>query len=156
MKALTVYQGSDGELTKQYYTELEKRGPMGIVAVNLFRAQKCSSRAKVYRGGIRGQGSYKSMAYDRKQWSMNNLVKALGEHSESLGIAYGWKEDPATTAFEWVLYVDLPTGQVSFHSPTRGTGPDYSGDWDGQKLSADRIVQFCDRVFAMGEVGAVS
>ena len=32
----------------------------------------------------------------------------------------------------WVLYLDLPTGQVSFHAPARGPGPDYPGEWDGQ------------------------
>ena len=67
MTAAEVYQGSDGELTRRYYTELENRvGILGLVAVNLFRAQNCSSRAKVYRGGVRGRGSYKSMAYEKK------------------------------------------------------------------------------------------
>lgn len=69
MNAADVYAGSDGELTKRYYSELETKGPIGLVAMNLFRAQKCSARAKVYRGGVRGRGSYKSMAYERKSWS---------------------------------------------------------------------------------------
>ena len=30
-----------------------------------------------------------------------------------------------------ILYIDLPTGQVSFHSPNRGEGPEYEGGWDG-------------------------
>lgn len=151
MKAFEVYLGSDGELTRRYYAELEKRGPIGIVALNLFRAQKCSARAKVYRGGIRGRGSYKGMAYDRKSWSMSNLCQALGEHGDSLGIAWGWREDSGVLFGErasWVLYVDLPNGQVSFHSPTRGSGPDYPHEWDQSKLSAERIVAFCDAVYS--------
>lgn len=147
MKALEVYTKSDGDLTRRYYAELEKRGPLGIVAVNLFRAHKCSARAKVYRGGIRGKGSYRSMAYDRKNWSMQNLVGVLSQYGELLNIPYGWKRDPNMPGFEWVLYVDLPEGQVSFHSPTRGTGPDYAGEWDGQHASAERIIRFCDSIF---------
>lgn len=46
-----------------------------------------------------------------------------------------------------VLYVEIPTGQVSFHSPTRGNGPDYEGDWDGaQGVSGDRIVAAIDHL----------
>jgi hypothetical protein len=147
VKAIEVYAGSDGKVTTRYYEELQSRGPIGIIALNLFRAQKCSARAKVYRGGIRGQGSFKSMAYDRKNWSMSNLCAVLKEHGEALGINWGWKEDPAQEFHSWVLYVDLPVGQCSFHSATKGTGPDYQGDWDGQHLSAERILSFCDQVF---------
>ncbi len=148
MKAIEVYSGSDGELTMRYYAELLRRGPLGVIAVNLFRAQKCSSRAKVYRGGIRGKGRYKDMAYDRKEWSMQNLCKVLGEHGAALGIRYGWKDDPAQEYHSWVLYIDLPTGQVSFHSAARLDGPDYLGDWDREHKSAERIIAFCDSVFS--------
>ena len=148
--ALAVFQGSDGDLTRRFYAELEKRGPIGLVAVNLFRAQKTSTRAKLYRGGVRGRGSYKSMAYDTKRWSMENLVKVLTLHGAALGIAFGWKEDTATVFGErasWVLYADLPQGQVSFHSPDRLAGPLYAGEWDKQHhLSAERVIQFADAV----------
>jgi len=43
--------------------------------------------------------------------------------------------------------VDLPEGQVSFHSLARYAGPDYAGDWDGQRKSEERILRFCDQVF---------
>lgn len=150
MKAIEVYQGSDGDMTKRYYAELEKCGPIGTVAMSLFRAQKCSERAKVYRGGIRGKGRYKDMAYDRKAWSMDNLCKILGEHGATLGISFGWKEDSSTLFGQeasWVLYVDAPTGQCSFHSPSRGSGPGYQGDWDGQKgMTVQRVLDFCESV----------
>jgi hypothetical protein len=149
MKAIEVYCGSDGELTKRYYGELEKRGPIGLVAMNLFRAQKCSTRAKTYRGGIRGQGSFKRMAYDRKAWSMDNLVAILEKHAVELNITFGWKKDIDVLFGDdpsWVLYIDLPQGQVSFHSPARGKGPDYPGRFDGLRKSAERIIEFCDSV----------
>lgn len=148
MKAIEVYQGSDGELTKRYYAELEQRGAAGVVAMNLFRVQKCSARAKVYRGGICGRGSFRSMAYDRKGWSLEQLCQILAKHGEALGIRYGWKRDPATLlmgAPAWVLYVDLPQGQVSFHAPSRGEGPDYPGEWDRSKASEERILEFCEQ-----------
>lgn len=154
MMARHVYRLSDGDLTKRYYAELEKRGPVGVVALNLFRAQKCSARAKVYRGGIRGKGSFKSMAYDRKRWSMDNLVEVLKDHAAALNISFGWKQDHGTVfdgQASWVLYVDLPQGQVSFHSPDRGLGPDYPGEFCGEHRSADRILEFCDSVFALEE-----
>ena len=144
-----VYQGSDGAATKALYTSLEDLGPIGVIAVNLFRAQKSSERAKVYRGGVRGRGSYRGMAYDRKEWSMGNLCAALTEHAEACGIAWGWGEDPEQPFHRWVLYVELPTGQVSFHGAARGPGPDYPRGWDGVPgQSADRIVRWCARLLA--------
>jgi len=148
MEAREVYEGSDGELTKRYYAELEKLGPVGIVALNLFRAQKNSTRAKKYRGGIRGVGSFRGMAYDRKQWAISNLCQALQVFAEELGIEWGWGRDLAEAWNSWVLYVELPElGQVSFHSPARGEGPDYQKQWDGKKLSEERIIRFCDQVY---------
>src|ERR1051326_7628212 len=115
MTTLEIYNGSDGAATKALYARLELLGPVGLVALNLFRAQKCSERAKVYRGGVPGRGSFKAMAYERKQWSMGNLCKVLQEHAQGLQLRWGWKEDPGQEYYPWVLYVDLPSGQVSFH-----------------------------------------
>jgi hypothetical protein len=109
--------------------------------VNLFRANKTSTRAKKYRSR-----RYTSAAYDVKNWSLGNLCQILREHGASRGITWGWKTDPKTVNFEWVLYVDLPQGQVSFHSASRGDGPDCPGDWDGKQLSTWRILEFCDNV----------
>ncbi len=147
MRALDIFNGSDGTATKAYYAELEMRGIAGLVAMNLFRAQKCSTRAKAYRGGIPGRGSYKGMAYERKQWSLGCLCDVLMEHAKDLGMMWGWKEDPASFV-PWVLYVDLPAGQVSFHSPARGKGPAYAGEWDRQHASGERILKFCDDLMA--------
>lgn len=135
---LEVYNGSDGEATKRLYEELAQLGPIGEVALNLFRAQKCSARAKLYR-----RRAHKGDAYDRKNWSMANLCRVLEQHASALGITWGWKPDPAQEYHKWVLYVELPTGQASFHSASRGIGPDYPGDWDGiPDASAGRIVQW--------------
>lgn len=147
MRAIDVYAGSDGQVTTAYYAELKKLGPIGELAVNLFRAQKCSARAKVYRGGRGGHGSYRSMAYNRKNWSLENLSAILNEHAAALGIIYGWKQDPNQTYHSEVLYVELPGfGQVSFHSATLLKGPEYSGEWDGVHKSEERILAFCDFV----------
>src|SRR5262245_49999554 len=64
---LSIYSGSDGAASRALYDRLEACGPAGRLARDLFRAAKASERAKVYRGGERGRGSYKGMAYDRKQ-----------------------------------------------------------------------------------------
>jgi hypothetical protein len=148
MKAIEVLGQNDGEVTKAYYAELASRGPIGRVAVALFRSQKRSSRAKDYR-----RGKYRRLAYDVKQWSLDQLCRELAEHGAELGITYGWRQDPDTIFGgdpSWVLYCDLPQGQVSFHSPSRGKGPDYLTDWDRSKASAERIVAFCDSVMGGG------
>jgi hypothetical protein len=56
-------------------------------------------------------------------------------------------EDPATPAYSHVLYVDLPTGQVSFHTAARDDGPAYAGAWDGIKgQGPDRIIRWVARL----------
>ncbi len=72
-----------------------------------------------------------------------NVCQSLQEHAGALGIVWGWGEDSATIGYPWVLYAEIPTGQVSFHSPVRGDGPDYPGAWDKQReASSDRIVRW--------------
>ena len=43
---------------------------------------------------------------------------------------------------EWpILYIDLPTGQVSWHIPKKemiGDWPIYQGQWDGHDLGTKR------------------
>jgi len=142
-----VYRGSDGNATVALYQRLEALGPAGTVAVNLFRAQKASERAKVYRGRERGRGSYRAMAYDKKQWSLDNLAAALAAHAATLGIAWGWGIDEEQPVHRHVLYVELPTGQVSFHTDERGAGPDHPRGWDGvPRQSADRILRWISRL----------
>lgn len=139
--AEAIYRGSDGAETSAYYKHLEGRGPIGIVAMNLFRAQKCSSRAKVYRGR-----RFKDAAYERKEYSLRELCRVMKHHGPQSGIWYGWREDPSQDFARWVLYVELPEGQVSFHAPARGLGPDHDRDWDREHKSEERIIAFCDRV----------
>jgi hypothetical protein len=47
--------------------------------------------------------------------------------------------------FENVLYVEIPTGQMSFHTERRGDGPDYHGAWDGAATTGpERICRWCE------------
>ncbi len=142
MNALEIYVGSDGEKTKALYAHLETLGLLGHVAVNLFRAQKCSERAKVYRGG-----GFRGAAYDRKNWSLQNLCKAL---EAATPFEWGWKEDPAQSFHCWVLYVELPTGQVSFHAAAPLCARRFDGEWDHSKDSPSRIVRFVQSLLVGG------
>lgn len=133
MDALAIYLGSDGKQTMALYARLEALGPMGVVAMNVFRAQKCSERAKSY------SRRYRNEAYGRKTWSMGLLATAMA----GTAMPWGWKEDPTQEFHRWVLYVELPTGQVSFHTDTRGQGPDYAGEWDQQRgVAAVRVCKW--------------
>lgn len=144
MTAAEVFNQNDGGTTQSFYAELNRLGPLGEIAVALFRAQKRSSRAKEYR-----RGRFRRMAYDVKSWSLSELCRLLEKHG---GFVWGWKQDQEVRFGEeasWVLYVDLPGfGQISFHSPTRGAGPEYPGDWDRQHASEERIIAFTDAVMA--------
>jgi hypothetical protein len=141
-----VYAGSDGGGTKALYAKLAQLGPVGTIALNLFRAQKNSARAKTYRR------SYRDMAYGRKQWAMENLVEALTEHADRHAIRWGWGIDEDQAYHRWVLYVDIPTGQVSFHTEARGDGPEYPGDWDGVPgRSPARIIRWCADLLDVAE-----
>lgn len=82
-----TYRASDGEATRLLYAELLALGAAGVIAVNLLRACKCSERAKLYK---RGRG-YKTMAYERKDWSINNLAGAL--FVDDIGLRWGWAID---------------------------------------------------------------
>lgn len=140
---IRIYEGSDGSATLGLYQELSTKGTVGVIAMNLFRAKKNSERAKGYRGGIPGQGSYRGMAYRRKERSMAALGVILESRAGQLGITWGWKRDRSREAHAWVLYVETPAGQVSFHTEARGVGPDYPGEWDGENQAAERIIRWC-------------
>lgn len=143
-QAVDAYIGSDATKTRALCAQLEKLGPNGIVASRLFRAQKASERAKKYRGGIKGVGSYKALAYAKKNETLQELARSL----YLTKFAWGWKQDPAAPGpHKWVIYVDLPSGQVSFHSEKRYIGPNYEGDWDGIRgVGPRRICDYCERL----------
>lgn len=143
MTAREAYEGSDAADTRGVLRRLEQVGAEGAIAAQLFRAQKASSRAKQYRGG-RANISYRNLAYDKKAECLGQLCALLTEDAH--GMNWGWKLDPTEPYAQQVLYVDLPVGQVSFHSTERMTGPDYDKGWDGCHASEDRIIEFCNAV----------
>lgn len=175
MNARAIFEGDDAAKTRAYYAALERRGPIGEFAANLMRAQKASTRAKRYRGGISGVGSFSDLAYQKKseslirlcEWLLSNPLEvgvkpgawlsyagellSCGEsvslQHPPLSLRWGWKIDPNQPYAKWVLYIDLPHGQVSFHSTERFGGPDYPAEFDGAHASADRIISFCNFVF---------
>lgn len=149
---MQVYAGSNGEATLALYARLSAAGTEGAIAVELFRAHKASARAKTYRGGVPGRGSYRGMAYGRKDWALDNLCDLLAVHADHIGIAWGWKEDSAQPYHRWVLYAELPTGQVSFHTAARGSGPAFAGVWDGiRDMGAMRICRWTVQLLAAAE-----
>jgi len=137
--AKEVFDGSDGRLTVAYYRRLSTLGINGVIAMNLFRASKTSARAKQYRGR-----RFRGASYEVKNYSLFNLCESLKNSS----LTWGWKRDPNTPGYEWVLYVELPNGQVSYHSSIRGSGPEYQFDWDGQRETTSRVLAYCDHLLS--------
>jgi len=142
MTAHEVFYKNHGPTTTAYYAQLAKLGPIGRIALYLFRSQKTSTQAKRYHG------EFKGVAYDTKNRSLVKLCEILREHAEGCGIVWGFKRDPSARTYnDMVLYVDLPNGQVSFHAPQRIPDcPDYPGEWDQKHASEERICAFCDSV----------
>jgi hypothetical protein len=143
-----VYEGTNGEVTKSFYRHMDSISIHGELATALFRAQKRSSAAKKYRGR-----KYTSAAYEVKDYSIGEICRILtlidkSDFGPPAPYVWGWKHDPSTPGFEWLLYVMLPQGEVSFHTSERRIGPDYPGEWDGTHLSEQRILAFCDFVLA--------
>lgn len=128
-----VYLGSCSAATKALYKRLESLGNEGVLAAELLRAQKSSDRAKSYRGDSR------DYAYGRKAEALAALCKVL----ESSEYRWGWGRDEGAYLKD-VLYLDLPAGQVSWHSTYRFDDcPDYEGKWDGETgKSTGRIIGF--------------
>lgn len=141
-RVTAIYDGSDGDATRGLYQELAALGPLGLIALNLFRANKNSARAKVYRGGNE-KGRYRDQAYDRKQYSMTQLCAILQQYPVPEVPKWGWAKDEDQQKHCWVLYVHIPTGQVSFHTEARGEGPNYDGFWDGIRgASVERVCKW--------------
>jgi hypothetical protein len=140
--AKEIFNQQNGDVTKGYYAEMNKKGLPGQLAVALFRSQKRSTAAKKY-----GRSRFRRDAYDVKNWSISEVCRILGTmQAFESAPQWGWKRDPNTPGYEWVLYVDLPTGQCSFHTADRLNGPDYAGEWDGVGMSEERICRYCDLV----------
>ncbi len=143
-----IYYGSDGVATRSLLTKLSKVVPYGRIAAELFRAQKASSRAKQYRGGIRRSDgkftSYRELSDGSKERALNSLCFELNK--DSYGLVWGWRIDSPKKRNPHVLYIDLPNGQVNFRSPRRLDGSDYTAAWDRQGNSEARIIAFCQTV----------
>lgn len=138
---IKVYDGSDADATRALYARLMELAPRGPIAVKLLQACKASERAKRYRGRAgRGQPRFRDMAYDKKDWAISELCRALVAEPDIVPV-WGWGLDPKAVGFEQVLYVEIPgAGQVSFHSSYRKDGQDYAGAWDGAKNAAARRI----------------
>ena len=142
MNVEAIFNDNNAEATTGLYATLQAIGPAGIVATNLLRASKNSGRAKVYR-----RRKATRAAYETKNWAIGQLCAALAKDATSLEIVYGWQRDETTEGYSWVLYVDLPTGQVSYHAPSRGDGPDYAAKWDGQRgESHGRVIRWAQAI----------
>ena len=156
-EARSCYDGSDRYETRRFYSELKPMGQIGLIAAELHKIQKSSSRAEKYQNEIlRRDGtlsglSYRQTAYDRKHARLEILCEILS--ADSCGMRWGWKTDPNRDAPANVLCIDLPNGQISIHSKKRYEGPDYHGEWDKSGASEERIVQFCQDVFDGGQDG---
>src|ERR1035437_7990371 len=119
----------------------------GRLLLALENAQSASDRAKtainetyinrLADDQIEGARKCNSESYAKK----NNAIHEACILARNTKTGFGWGNDPQCFSYPRVVYFDLPTGQVSFHTPSRGDGPDYGGQWDCKDASHYRIYQ---------------
>ena len=66
----------------------------------------------------------------------NRIAQALGRMAMEMKYNVGIKNDSEDNEYV-ILYIDLPTGQVSWHIPKReliGEFPEYQEEWDGHQI----------------------
>lgn len=66
----------------------------------------------------------------------NACVSLIARMALKMGLRAGMKNDPGTIAFSNVCYIDLPSGQISWHIADKDMHyfvgiPDYDDIWDG-------------------------
>ena len=80
---------------------------------------------------------FESSTLDDAYFDRSQAAMALARLASARGFVIGVKPAP-----DWpILFIDLPTGQVSWHIPAGelvGNWPEYAGEWDGHGLAAKR------------------
>lgn len=101
--------------------------------------------------GLEKKEKLQSSSLDEAHQDRNMLALAFAKVCIDSGYVVGIKEDPEENDNWPVLFIELPTGQVSWHIPRNeliGDISQYSGCWDGHTLKEkrDRLKDFiiCD------------
>jgi len=75
---------------------------------------------------------------DEAYLDRNLCVQVIASMARQLGYNAGIRENG-----DWpILYIDLPTGQVSWHIPKAdiaGISPEYHKEWDGHDVEIKRM-----------------
>lgn len=147
MKAIEAFNSRDPAVTVSFQNSLLGRGVRGQLAFGVFRAQKRSTVAKGQR-----KRKFRREAYDGKQEALVYVDRLLTAN-DGLVDDWGWAKDSQQNYHDQVLYVDLPTGQCSFHSDHSSSAKAYGGKWDRSVESKDSILAYCDEVLTLPEIG---
>lgn len=104
-------------------------------AANNTRYSEYGDRSTYRWVNYRASRNARQRDYEAKRKAIDEACQAAAEN----GVVFGWAPS-GSLHVPWIVYFELPSGQVSFHSDTRGEGPDYGGSWDGVKdVGAARI-----------------
>jgi len=121
------------------YSERAKQRPANGMTYREYRMMSCS---KYTRQNYQASRLARENDYEEKA----NSLEAAAEAALQCGIAAGWHEnDDRESPIPYILYFDLPVGQVSFHSKAKCGLPEYSGEWDRVRdVSGQRIERAID------------
>lgn len=105
-------------------------------AADATRYSEYNDRSEYRWHNYHASRSARQRDYAEKSQSIAHACNAAGE----AGIVFGWAPSLQEDV-PWIVYFDLPTGQMSFHCNKRGQGPEYGGNWDGLKDEGTNRVQ---------------
>jgi hypothetical protein len=159
-QATTVARGRPAKSTS---AEPDRVAALRDLVAECAKAQAASDRAKTHAAAnvhyLDWSGSEASYRASRAKVAADyaekeRALRAICALAPAAGVVFGWGGDPESHAARWVLYVDLPAGQVSWHTRSRGTGPTYKGRWDGVRDAAAGRIAEQQRELSQGAASA--
>lgn len=142
-----------------------KSDPYAVLLRAVRKAQSHSEQAKSrpsnartfgdYRGSNRSKHAYHAYrgSRDARQRDYSEKASALDEAAvaaQECGVNAGWQPNSdKDSPVPYIVYFDLPTGQVSFHTTSDCGLPRYDGEWDQEtEVAQARIEAAIDEYLA--------
>ena len=149
IRVVKAFYGYDAMAIQDVKARLKAGGLKGELADLLFEAERTDLNA----GVCRTTPACSWTSRHRRKWdrwirALKALVSFLDRSASQLGIHWGWQEHENQTGPFWVVFIDLPTGQVFYSAPERLTDHQYEGSMEWSESNEIPIFEFCEEILA--------